>query len=322
MTLWVAGRCSVASAQDAGADLLRLGREAYSHKDYEAARVALAHAYALDPKASTLLELGLAELESDHPVEATQHLREYLTHTEVPAEKLTAVRSRWLPRAEAQTSQIEVTAPAGAEVLVDDVVQGRAPLGPILVRVGSHEVASREGTSVEKQTVSAKGGDVLDLRFQPVGDTVVGVPSGGPSAAAAVDHHGAWTEARSKSVTVIALATGAAVVFGVGIGFGITSDHSASEARSLSGQLDPDPSGSACTRSPTPTQCGPLAQAIQRTNDQHALSVGFELGGGVLAAGAVATWLLWHPRSPQVGGLYVDPVLSARGAGLALGSDW
>ena len=67
-------------------------------------------AYALDPKASTLFDLGAELNASNHPVEAAVH-RAYLTHTEEPAPQLESVRSKWLPRA-GDAQRVNVAAPA------------------------------------------------------------------------------------------------------------------------------------------------------------------------------------------------------------------
>jgi hypothetical protein len=112
--------------QEAGQDertLVRQGTDCFLRHDYEGARVALRRAYELNARADTVLKLGISELQSGHPVEAAQHLREFLTHTEEPASKLDPVRTKWLPRAEAATTRLEVFAPAGAQVLVDGAAQ-------------------------------------------------------------------------------------------------------------------------------------------------------------------------------------------------------
>src|SRR5579862_6575179 len=112
-----------ATSGDDEAALVRQGSDCFLRHDYEGARVALLRAYGFAPRAETVLKLGVAELQSGHPVEAAQHLHEYLRHTEQPADKLDLVRTKWLPRAEAETARLDVFVPAGAEVLVDGVVQ-------------------------------------------------------------------------------------------------------------------------------------------------------------------------------------------------------
>ena len=159
-----------AAREDPENERIRQAKECFLHQDYECARTALAQAYERSPQAATLLKLGLAELQADHPLEAAAHLREYLRHDEEPADKLDAVRAKWLPRAEARTARLDVVAPAGAEVLLDGVVQGRAPMASIVIRDGAHDVTARQGTVIEAQHVVARGGELVELHFQRVAD--------------------------------------------------------------------------------------------------------------------------------------------------------
>src|ERR1019366_4920972 len=121
--VWTTSALAAESTADA---LLDQGAGLFRRKEYEGAREAFAHAYELEPKAATLFNLALSELNSDHPVEAVAHLREYLTHADEPPAKLESVRTKWLPRAEACTARLDVFAPAGAQLLVDGVVQEHA----------------------------------------------------------------------------------------------------------------------------------------------------------------------------------------------------
>jgi hypothetical protein len=316
----LASRSAVAVGDDADGELLRRGTDAFGRKEYDDARVALGQAYALSSKAATLLKLGLAELQSGHAVDATKHLREYLTHAEEPADKLEAVRTKWLPRAVSQTASLDVTAPAGAEVLVDGVVQGSAPLGSIVIGEGSHEVTSRQGTLVETQTVVAKAGVAVEVHFQRVSDAIPAAigPQGPDGEAQDRPSSGA---SRAKWITVIGLGSGAVAAFGVGIGFAVASNNSADQARTLSGQLNAMNAPS-CNTASAPAGCGALSQAIQSTNADHGLAIGFEVAGGVLALGSAATWLLWHPAKQQTGRVQMQPMLNARGAGLTVGGEW
>jgi tetratricopeptide (TPR) repeat protein len=89
-----------ASAKTQAAQATREGLNLFQDKQYEAARGAFARAFELDPQTETLVELGLAELQAGHAMEAVEHLREYLTRNDAPAANVDAVRTQWLPRAE------------------------------------------------------------------------------------------------------------------------------------------------------------------------------------------------------------------------------
>jgi hypothetical protein len=96
-----------ASAKTQAAQATREGLNLFQDKQYEAARGAFARAFELDPQTDTLVELGLAELQAGHPMEAVEHLREYLTRNDAPAANVDAVRTQWLPRAEDEMARME-----------------------------------------------------------------------------------------------------------------------------------------------------------------------------------------------------------------------
>jgi hypothetical protein len=201
-------------------------------------------------------------------------------------------------------------------VLVDGNAQGAAPVEPVVLAPGAHEIVSRQGALVETQTVVAKAGDVLEAHFQRVSDAPVAtVPASLP---AMTEERRDGTASRAKWMTVIGLGSGAVIALGVGIGFAVASDNSANQARAISAQLN----GSNACNAPRPPQCAQLEQAFQATNDQHQLAVGFEVAAGVLGATMVATWFLWRPAQQHAGAVQVRPGLNARGAGLTVLGEW
>jgi tetratricopeptide (TPR) repeat protein len=313
--------------------LLRQGAELFKQQDYEGARAAFARAYELAPKAPTLFNLGLSELNSDHPVEAAKHLREYLTHAEEPAAKLESVRAKWLPRAEARTAQLEVFAPSAAEVVVDGIVQEHGaptvgvegqggPLASIVVSAGEHDVSARQGAAVQTQHVSARGGELVELHFQRVPDATTPAEALGWSAVGnGQDRQTLERAARAKWITVIALGSGAVVAAGLGVGFAVAAENRASDFRAVRSELDAAKVG--CTGA------GGSSLACMRRSDDFdanqrdsAISTAAYVGAGVLAAASVATWMLWRTDGPRAASVLVRPMLGARTAGLEMGGHW
>jgi tetratricopeptide (TPR) repeat protein len=310
--------------------LLRQGAELFKREDYEGARAAFARAYELEPKGATLFNLGLSELNADHPVEAAAHLREYLTHTDEPAPKLESVRSKWLPRAEGRAARLNVFAPLGAQLAVDGVVQEPAtvatgpngsPTTSIVVAAGEHEVVARQGAAAESQHVAARGGELVELHFQRVPDAPG--PTGAIGWTATPTATPERTESRTpraKWVTTIALGSGAVVAAGVGVGFGIASLNQARDAANLHNEIAP---GSAWTRmtcsgvNAGSAPCRQLASDVDANRLNWGLSAVSYVCAGALAAASVATWMLWKPK-----GLVAGPTIGARGAGFALGGPW
>jgi tetratricopeptide (TPR) repeat protein len=322
---------------------LRQGAELFKKQDYEGARAAFARAYELEPKAATLFNLALSELNADHPVEAVQHLREYLTHAEEPAPKLESVRTKWLPRAEARTARLDVFAPAGAQVAVDGVVQpglapeaGTAsrtglPLMSIVTSAGEHDVTARQGTATETQHVAARGGELVELHFQRVPDAapppvamVWSNTANGPESREGTPA----TSSRAKWITVIALGSGAVVAAGLGVGFAVASTQKASAVQNLRGSLDAPSShgwtGMECAgASASRVACTELRDDVTANRRDWTVSTVAFVGAAVLGVASLATWRWWRADTPKAAAsLEVRPTIEARSASLAVDGEW
>jgi hypothetical protein len=306
------------------------GTDLFRHGDYEGARAAFARAYELDPKPRTLFNLGLSELNSNHPVEAATHLRSYLTHNEEPAAKRESVRTKWLPRAEAHTARLTVFAPAGAQLSVDGVAQQAAaatdapPGGPtatVTVSAGEHDVTSRLGTAAETQHVAPKSGEAIEVHFQRVPDAPTTSTAAWVPAREAGDRAEA-TPSRAKWITVIALGSGALVAAGLGVGFEVASGNNAADAQKVQNQVA---SGSAwngeqCAGSSSSSAlCSRLRTDVDSNRLNWTIATASYVAAGVLGAAAAATWVLWRPRAAVV---TARPAVGRQTAGVVLSGQW
>jgi hypothetical protein len=329
-----AAQGAAAAPQEDEKALVRKGSESFLHQDYEAARVALLHAYQLNPKPDTILKLGIAELQSAHPVEATQHLREYLTHSEEPPAKLELVRTKWLPRAEASTARLDIFAPPGAEILLDGVLQERAafstidefktskPSVSIVIAAGEHDVSARQGTTLESRHVVARGGELVELHFQRVPDAPPPAPTVIAAGAAADAHEepssGNSSTSRPRRITTIGLGSVAVVATGIAVGFSIAYEENVSNANALRRQI-----GNGGCRPPSPAmQCADLGSVDKAEQRNGSLANGFYVAGGATAALAVASWFLWPKARSSGNGLRAVPLIGERSPGMALSGAW
>jgi hypothetical protein len=322
---------SLAAEDAAPIAFVRKGEELFKQQDYEGARAAFARAYELDPKAPTLFDLALSELNSDHPVEAAKDLREYLTHAEEPPVKLESVRTKWLPRAEARTARLEVFAPAGAELLIDRVVRERAAAGgdakgptastSITVAAGEHDVTARQGSVEESQHVAARGGELVEVHFQRVPDAAAPpstTPVGWIGAESGQEVGGRTATSRAKWITVIALGSGAVVAAALGLGFNIAARDKANDAGRL--HAAPGWTRSECWgASGGSALCTQLRSDVAANRQEWGISTAATIGAGVLAAASAATWVLWKPKSAAV---VARPSVGARSGGLILDGQW
>jgi len=327
VAMLVASSPTVALAADdpTATALVLQGGDLFKRENYEGARAAFARAYEIDPRAATLFDLALSELNASRPVEAAAHLREYLTRTQEPAAKLEAVRTRWLPRAEARTARLDVFAPAGAQFAVDgDVPQDAkttaeptgTPMTLIVVAAGEHEVTARQGALWETQHVTARGGELVELHFQRV--------AAAPAPAVATGWTGSETQgraeggaSRAKWVTVVALGSAAVVAAGFGVGFGIAAANKASDAQNVQNGLGSG--NSQCHGASAPPSSAQLKGDVDANRTYWTVSPASYVGAGVLGAASLATWMLWKPKS---GAIAARPLLDAQTGGVVVDGRW
>ena len=311
---------------------VRRGTECFMHRDYECARAAMHRAYEFDRSAENVLKLGLAELQSGHPVEAVAHLREYLTHAQEPTVKLNAVRTKWLPRAEASTARLDVFAPMGARVLVDGVAtedsapsppgQGKSEVStyPIVAAAGSHDVTAQNGEVVETRHIAAHGGELVEIHFQRVADAEPPAAMTGTydvsSRAKDIEHR---SSLKPKWIATIALGGAAVVAAGVAIGFSVAFEASGSEISSLRAQSQ---GTGGCSTASSAAPCPDLRSAMDAQQRNAAIANGFYVGASVAALAAGASWLFWPERKEAAHAIVATPVFGSSGAGLSVSGVW
>jgi hypothetical protein len=323
-------RLSLAADTESANALVRQGADLFKGEDYEGARAAFERAYELDPKAGTLFNLALSELNSNHPVEAAAHFRDYLAHTDEPEAKLDSVRTKWLPRASAHTALLNVFARPGAQIAIDGVVQknvapppGTAgnPIASIVIPAGEHEVTATQGTMVETQHVAARGGELAEAHFQRVPDASAAPRETGPNVLPGAEQP-ANPEAKSQAKwsTVITLGSGAVVAAALGVGFSVATHNKADEARKLQAQVDGGPTKTCQGVIGGP--CSQLKSAVEANRQDWAISVAAGIGAGVFGLASIVAWRFWPTHNPKMGMPLLRPVLSSRSAGLELGTQW
>ncbi len=305
--------------------LVRQGLALFQQGRYEQARSALTQAYALHPQVETLAELGFAELEAGHPVEAVQHLRQYVEQAGESAEKFSLVRDNWLPRAERQTVQLWIFARDSAEIRVDGIVAPHTPPGdrpaigePIVSQViapGEHDVSVRDGAFVASQHVVALAGSFVSLPFEGVPLAPVFwdelPPALSPPETRRPGRAPPW-------IPVIAIESAAVVAAGVGVGFGLAYEHEKSTADGLSAQVGP----SGCL-APALTACGPLHadRRAERTDAEFAR--GFYAGAGAVAVLGAVAWFVWpSPKGPMASTPQPAIVMGPRATEAVLTGAW
>jgi hypothetical protein len=158
------GREAAAQEKDAVTDMARRrfqeGVKFFDQKKYEEARAAFLQAYALKHHPAVLLNLAHSEIRSGHNLEAARHFATYLRDPPVNAtqsEKAEAERA--LATARSKLGRIQVTAPTGADILVDGESMGQSPLPEAVdASPGNHTVEARLGGKTASTNVAVSVG--------------------------------------------------------------------------------------------------------------------------------------------------------------------
>jgi hypothetical protein len=253
------------------------GKVLDAHASYRAAWSLNKHWQIAANLADTEIELGKYR-------EAAEHAAYYQQHAPADRQdKAKALVNRARARVGALTIEVD---PPGAEVLVDDVPVGRAPVQEaVFVDPGAHKVTARfagRADATQMVTLSAGGEQKVALRM------VVEAP---PPPVVPVEKRPVWP----------AVVTGVLAAGGLAVGAGLTAaanGKGASRATLLARLGD---SGCAHAASAVTADCSTLMNAA---NSQTALArgavAGFTVGGGLaLATAGLIGWTLTKPAATR-----------------------
>ena len=305
------------------------------NKDYDAARLSFAQAYAVLHRPLILWNLALAEEKCNRPLEALGHFRQVAR--EAPGDADRANAQKHVDTLLGQVARIDVQAPAGTVLALDGAEgTGTAPLGdPLDVMPGHHVVAAKMAAGATMSSdVDAIAGQVAHVSFvadaPPPAAIVAPLPS--PAPAAAPSSATAGTAALPVSVLAdeppksfwtprtipSRRSVGAAVVAaGFGAFFGITSQNTKT---TVTGYQNEHPR-SFCTVAPgvaAPSACGPWNDAVNAQNRNADISDALYFAAGALAVGAVVSWFFW-PKAGPTKAAWLVPEVGPGTAGVEAG---
>jgi hypothetical protein len=244
--------------------------------------------YAVDAQPNTLWNLALAEAQSNHPLDALRHLRQWLGGPKVtPANK--EVAQKVVRDMLVQTGHIAVSGVAADAVAIDgnDASSLVQENGVFDVMPGHHVVEARGAGGKRKTEASVTAGRTVNVRFdtEPEAKPVPSPPApiastnAPPVTAFTEAPHAEPTEHRSfwttRKVVAVSLGAAAAVALGVGVGFGVASQND-------NNALVQDRSSPSCS-----TGCNQLTDDIHSQRNDSQVANGMYIGSAVLAVGAV-----------------------------------
>jgi hypothetical protein len=306
------------------------------NKDYDAARLSFAQAYAVLHRPLILWNLALAEEKCNRPLEALGHFRQVAR--EAPGDADRGNAQKHVDTLLGQVARIDVQAPAGTVLALDGAEgAGTAPLGdPLDVMPGHHVIAAKMAAGATKTSdVDAVAGQVAHVSFVADAPTpaaiVVALPSTAPAAApssataqtealpasvpADVPPRSFWTP---RTISVTALGGVAVVAAGFGAFFAIKSQNAKS---TVTGYQNRHKALSFCTVMPgvaAPSDCGPWNDAVNTQNRNADISDALYFAAGALAVGAVVSWFFW-PKAGPAKAAWVVPEVGPGNAGVEAG---
>lgn len=205
------------------------GLRAYDENTFETARIEFERAYELAPSYRILYNLGNVSAQTADFVGAIGRFTEYLAQggSSLSEDRRGEV-SREINMLKAKIGRVEVVAPAGATILVDDAAVGKAPLDkPLEVNPGRRRI----GASLQSRVPAVKLVDVASGDFAHVTLDLTEVSSDGEKRAGGGLPKTVW------------LAWGGTAVLAAGAGaFGIVALKASSSLDSEKKQPNADPS--------------------------------------------------------------------------------
>lgn len=176
-----------ASAQEEGRLRFKRGVELFKEGDFRAALVEFKRAYEVAPSYRILYNLGQTSYELQDYAGALQAFERYLKEggAEVPPERRTEVEAE-VKKLQGRVAYLSIEVnEAGAQITIDDVQVGTAPLtSPLLVSAGQRRIAASKAPLLPaSQVVEVAGGDQRKIRLELVNPNARVAPP--PSASAA-----------------------------------------------------------------------------------------------------------------------------------------
>jgi hypothetical protein len=299
------------------------GAAAFDKGDFERAVAAFADVYRATGETKHLWNLALAEYRARHAFDAATHLHAYVAKPDASPTNLTRAGTL-LDELAPQLAHLAVTAPAGADVILDGAKLGVAPLaGPVdLDPAKPHVVIARSGADEVSQSIPAPGPTSLAVTLSfprasppPSVAAAPAAPVAPPSSppAAAPETAPASRSNPARVWITVGLGAGAVLAAAGGVYMGMQSSSAADDAASIRAGM---PTHSWCAN-PDNAGCADLKSKLDTQGSDRTASMVLYGGAGVLAAGAVVAWLVLPKERAAVGA--VTPLVGPRlvGAGWA-----
>ncbi|MEO5728428.1 MAG: PEGA domain-containing protein [Byssovorax sp.] len=159
----------------------RRARELYDENNFRGALVEMQRAYDLSRNAALLFDLGQIQYQLQDYPSALNAFTKYLASNkgDIPPARVAEVQKD-IERLKGRIGSLRITSnKRGAQILVDDVVVGTAPLSePVLVSAGRHKVvATADGQTTTPKVVDVAGAEAIEVSLALAEDAAAPRPS-------------------------------------------------------------------------------------------------------------------------------------------------
>ena len=317
------------------------GVTAYDKGQFEAARLSFQQAYLLKKHPAVLVNLAQSSAKSGHSLDAAKYFQQYLKENGATTTQQRGDAEKGLEEARKQIGRIEIVAPSGTEIILDDKDRlGSTPFpDPIDVEPGPHSLKS----TAETVRVNASAGQRVQAKFgvanlvAPADVTPAPSDAARPGNAPPGDPAGAKAGLFSPPVNMTPVVVGA-VVAGLGLVSTIVfavfkndaqskADSVASMIRSRATSTGRSSTGICSSTDPTvQTAFNAACQTLKDNNstvDADATIANVSLVVTIAAAAFAGGWYLFAPkREGHPAALKVTPYLDYGNAGIILGGSF
>lgn len=172
----------------------RRARELYDENNFRGALVEMQRAYDLSGNAALLFDLGQIQYQLQDYPSALNAFTKYLASNkgDVQPARVAEVQKD-IERLKGRIGSLRITSSRrGAQILIDDVVVGTAPLSePVLVGAGRHKVtATADGQTTPPKVVDVAGAEAIDVKLE-LADSASAAPGPAPVSASPSGKRGA-----------------------------------------------------------------------------------------------------------------------------------
>ena len=201
-----------AQASSEAASHFKRGVALFNEADYAGALVEFKKANELAPNPAVLFNIAQTQYQLRSYAAALTTFERFLAEAPSTAEHRTEAQSA-LETLKSRVGKIEVAAPEGSEIAIDDEVAGKAPLAPVVVSVGRRRItATKDGRTSPPKVVEVSAGETQRVELK-VGDAPSASPSntGSPNVSVTAPEEGKPEKSSMVLPIVLFVGAGAAV---------------------------------------------------------------------------------------------------------------